>query len=719
MSESRIDRPLVCASSAAVRLARFLAALSAVSLAGCRAVQPQPKAPAELAAPTVEPGVELTGGAAWEYRAVTGGRKSPWTASLRGAVAAFGRPARRVDWPRRWVTFSPWEHGGRGGRSDDPASFARVPAGITLHGVSACRATLGVDERGILDLAAGHGEPRLGRWAYAFAAMETAEEQDIVVRARADGPMTWWADGKCVFQAPPAASTGPAAAEGAPVHCFRLRLAKGSHVLAVRVASGEANWDLVSSASLAADAARPPRLVEARCAFDAPAPGPFVSLTFVGPDAERIRLNGRPLPLPLPRLHYEHVVGVPPSMLEAGRNVLSKSWTAAEVYRVVEAVAKSRSAAPAPTRTALLGLRAQDVEIHTGPLITRATETSLTIVCRTNAAVPVVLQIDGRRLTSPPGLIHRVSTAGLRPATAYPYTLSPACEGASAAAAKRATARTPPAAGPVTIGLVGDGRTSPQTWGLIARAVHAAGPDLVVYGGDLVGDGLREAAWDRELFGPAAELLANVPLYAVIGNHERRSPVFDRIYTDSLGGRNWSQQVADVLLVGIDGGQDWSPDEAAARWLDRTLAASEAAFVFVISHYPAYSSSTHGRLTDDGRMNEACARTARELIYPILQKHRATALVGGHDHCYERSEPPGGVTSITTAGAGAGLYGKRDDPKQNPYSKVFAKQHHYCLLRTAGRTCTLTAVDLSGRTLDRRTWKARPRGQAGQPSSSP
>ena len=66
------------------------------------------------------------------------------------------------------------------------------------------------------------------------------------------------------------------------------------------------------------------------------------------------------------------------------------------------------------------------------------------------------------------------------------------------------------------------------------------------------------------------------------------------------------------------------------------------------------------------------------------------------------------MTSITTAGAGAGLYGKRDDPKQNPYSKVFAKVHHYCLLRVAGETCTLTAVDLSGQTFDTRTWEARP-----------
>jgi hypothetical protein len=654
---------------------------------------------------------DLTQAAAWEYRAVTGRREGSWTSSLKDAVTALGPQRRSIVWPRGWTTFIAWENdGAAAGPSDNPASFTEVPKSITLNGGAACRAIMPVDAGGTLDFAAGHGDPRDGRWAYAFAQVELTEDQELEVRASASGPMTWWVGGKQVFQStPPRAATPNEPPAGVGKHSFRLSLPKGKHILAVRVVSGSREWTLTSEAAPASEAAAaPPSSVQARCAFEAPVTAAYVSLTFVGPDADRVRLNGQPLPLPLPRMRYERVVGVPPAMLKAGRNELTRSLSADEAQRALTPRARTPTVPAAAWHGGwLFGLKAGGVEIQSGPVLTRATETSLTVACRTNASVPVVLKIDGRELRSPAGIYHRIVADGLKAAAAYPYTLSPAHPGASTTAAKGGTARTLPASGPFTIGLLGDGRTSPATWGCIARAVRAANPALVVYGGDLVLDGRIDSVWDRELFAPAADLLANVPLYGVIGNHERQSPVFDRFFTDSLGGRSWSQEVAGVLLVGVDGFQDWSASAPSAAWLDRTLADTKARFIFVITHYPAYSSSTHGRIGEDGRPGETSARTALDRIYPILQKHRVAAMIGGHDHCYERSEPPGGVTAITTAGAGAGLYGKRDDPKQNPYSQVFAKKHHYCLLRVEGDQCTLTAIDLEGQTIDTKTWKAR------------
>jgi hypothetical protein len=94
---------------------------------------------------------------------------------------------------------------------------------------------------------------------------------------------------------------------------------------------------------------------------------------------------------------------------------------------------------------------------------------------------------------------------------------------------------------------------------------------------------------------------------------------------------------------------------------------------------------------------------------PLLAKYHATAFICGHDHCYERSEPEGGVTAITTGGAGAPLYRKvQDAAKQNPWSKVFAPQLHYCLIEVSGDACTLKAFTPDGELLDTRTWKARP-----------
>jgi tartrate-resistant acid phosphatase type 5 len=184
--------------------------------------------------------------------------------------------------------------------------------------------------------------------------------------------------------------------------------------------------------------------------------------------------------------------------------------------------------------------------------------------------------------------------------------------------------------------------------------------------------------------------------------------MFDRFFAEPRGGRNWAQEIAGVLLVGLDGQEDWRPGGPNARWLEATLAASKARFIFVASHYPAYSSTTHGRLNGDGRINDPAGRAARDFLYPLMQKYRVTAYLTGHDHGYERSEPPGRVTtSITASGAGAGPYGVSADPKQNPYSVVQVRTNHHCLLMIDGDTCTLTAIGVDGTVLDTKTWQAR------------
>jgi len=93
---------------------------------------------------------------------------------------------------------------------------------------------------------------------------------------------------------------------------------------------------------------------------------------------------------------------------------------------------------------------------------------------------------------------------------------------------------------------------------------------------------------------------------------------------------------------------------------------------------------------------------------PLLKKYNATAMFAGHDHCYERSEPEEGVTMIISGGAGAPTYGKsKDAEKQNPYSKVFARQRHYCLLTVDGDVCTMKVFRPNGTMIDTRSWTAR------------
>ena len=225
----------------------------------------------------------------------------------------------------------------------------------------------------------------------------------------------------------------------------------------------------------------------------------------------------------------------------------------------------------------------------------------------------------------------------------------------------------------------------------MAAEILKAQPELVITTGDLASSGKMDELWDKDFFGPARDLFATVPVYAVLGNHDAASPVFfEMIHGPNGDGRdkNWSQTLGDVLLIGIDG-------QHAGEFVESALKGSRAKFAFLATHYPAYSSGPHG--DNDGSKN---------VLMPILAKYKATAMLAGHDHAYERSEPPAGegVTCIVTGGGGAPTYGKL---KPNSYSKVFAATLHFCLFEIQDDVCHMKAIDTAGKVLDEKTFPAR------------
>ena len=269
--------------------------------------------------------------------------------------------------------------------------------------------------------------------------------------------------------------------------------------------------------------------------------------------------------------------------------------------------------------------------------------------------------------------------------------------------------RTLPAGGQFSFAVLGDSRTHPKDWAKVAAAVVAAKPAFSVFVGDMVAAGKMDNQWDKQYFSPAKDFFATIHYYAVIGNHEQNCPLFTQIFP-TPGGKsmNWSQEIGSVLLIGIDGSMDWASGSNLTEWLEDILAKSKAKFIFLASHYPAWTSGSHGRLSKDGHPREKSVRLAQDVLMPLLKKYNATAMFAGHDHFYERSEPEEGVSMIVTGGAGAPLRNKVKNPeKQNPYSKVFAKKHHYCLFTVDGDVCTMNVLTPEGNVLDTRAWTAR------------
>ncbi len=432
-------------------------------------------------------------------------------------------------------------------------------------------------------------------------------------------------------------------------------------------------------------------------------------------------LNGKRVPVPFRSMRYKTIHAIPPKLLKRGDNKL----TARVGFDNRPPESREKLVMPAEKvalATDLAALEDKHLLIHSGPTLGAVGKDYFTVTCRTNMPARVTLTVGGdpktgiesRRLSSGPGLRHRFRVDKLDPKAGGKcfYRLT-AYHRRHTVSTDRHAAKLLPAGDALRFVAIGDSRTNRGDWRRVALTVLKADPDLVVFSGDMVGRGRNDWEWDEHYFSAARKFFARIPLYAVIGNHEEKAPLYPHLFhtpgKDGLA-KNWSQMINGVLLIGIEGRDDWTADSENVKWLTRTLeGGAKARFIFFFSHYPAWSSANHGRLDErTGRPREREIREARAVLMPLLSKHNATAYICGHDHVYERSEPPGGPTHIISGGAGAPRGGKAATAAvQNPHSKLFTGRLHYCLIEVKGDTATMKATMLNGKVFDTRVWKAR------------
>ena len=456
--------------------------------------------------------------------------------------------------------------------------------------------------------------------------------------------------------------------------------------------------------------------IVATAEFDVADPAPIAGLTlttglspWVGMD---LSLNGESFAPPLEGMIYREIPGVDPALLVSGPNVLTMTFDIMNDHDQAKPLP--------PMATTLTALKGENVAFRTGPALGYFDAEHFTVTCRTNVPIAVTLRarpVDAEGaaeilVASEKALMHRFKVRRGQGVDAYEFRL----EAAFGKVVTTTDWLTAPrwsdvADGTLRFAVAADSRTYPDRWRAVSLAIAAAKPQLLVFAGDMVTAGRSDWEWDEQHSGPAKEMLATVPYYAVIGNHEEQAPVYPELfYTPTPDGRgqNWSQQVGDVLLIGIVGHTSFAPGTDNYKWLERTLAESEAKFIFLFSHYPAWSSRGTTALNEQGVPHDKITHQSRTILMPLLEKYHATAYVAGHHHYYERSEPPAGVTSIVTGGAGAPMSGRsQSDLTNNPHSKGVVSQLHYCLFEVSGDTCTMKVITPDGEVFDTRTWQAR------------
>lgn len=450
-----------------------------------------------------------------------------------------------------------------------------------------------------------------------------------------------------------------------------------------------------------------------RADFTVEDPSKYYSLAFnKSYTIKNVTINGEAIKVPIEGMNYKTIPGIPPILLKKGKNLLEISWETRVKSKKNKDTARIEFSpsqiSASDINISLIVQKPEDIKFQTGPVLGYAGVNFFTVACRVNMPAEVTLKVNNKEYVSPPALSHSFKVGKLSRNTAYKYELTAKTTKNNLVSVGPYTVKTLPKRNAFKFAVLGDSRSHPKDWEKVAMATKKAKPAFAIFSGDMIANGLNDYDWDKQFFSPAKEFLATIPFYGIVGNHESEDPLFTKLFKLPQNSKNWFQQVGSVLFIGIDGAMDWSAGSEHTKWLEKILSKSKAKFIFLSSHYPPWTSSWHGRLNRQGRPAERTIRQGQDVIMPLLEKYNATAMFTGHDHAYERSEPPGGVSVIISGGAGAPLYSKsKNAAKQNPYSKVFVSTHHYCIISVKEDTCSIEAIDLNGKVIDSKTWTAR------------
>lgn len=292
--------------------------------------------------------------------------------------------------------------------------------------------------------------------------------------------------------------------------------------------------------------------------------------------------------------------------------------------------------------------------------------------------------------------LHQVRLKDLTPGSTYFYRVE-----SGPLASEVFSFRAPPPRGTAKwrMAVYGDSRSNPATHRKVAEQVAKADVDLILHTGDIVLNGLNYASWRKEWFEPLGDVARRVPWVSTIGNHESDAANYFS-YAALPGNEHYfafDMGNARIICLDSNGWIEKGRDSKQYAWLREELAQPrDLPWTFAAFHHPLFSADA--------------ARSINPLRWdwaPLFldPANRVDAVLSGHDHFYARchrigrvTEPPSpGVLFLTTAGGGAGLYRsvRRD------YVAATQSVHHFSLFEFDGDRCTLSAIDLTGKVIDR------------------
>lgn len=272
---------------------------------------------------------------------------------------------------------------------------------------------------------------------------------------------------------------------------------------------------------------------------------------------------------------------------------------------------------------------------------------------------------------------------------------------------RRGELRAPPAvgSGELLVYAVGDTRS---VWGVHEQVIGALLADrrtlasidqaIVLHAGDWVEYGDVEGYWDANVFGPGNQnfqtLLAWMPVLGIRGNHEYKPSLFEKYlrYAYASSAEHETHYAFDygpVHVAALDYLTDYAAPSGQYEWLRDDLEQAQAPVKIVLMH-------ASPRPT--GGPHPADAIAAQDLV-PLFERFGVDIVISGHNHYYARSEV-GGITYVTTGGAGEELYDSVGDPEV----ATLDLSHHFVRLQINDMTVALTAIRVDGTIIESLLW---------------
>lgn len=356
-----------------------------------------------------------------------------------------------------------------------------------------------------------------------------------------------------------------------------------------------------------------------------------------------------------------------------------------------------------------------DLQFIVKPYLQAASATGMTIMAETSR--PSALSVEyaeiaplSQHAKAAASAISTVSLTGLKPFTRYFYRVTADDgQGNTARSEVKSFQTLPGPAGAWAFGVLGDTQRNPDVTRRCAEGIFALRPNFMLHVGDVVDDGFAKQQWVFDLFEPCANLFSCVPVFPVIGNHEKNShwyydyfhlPAPEYFYTFTCGN-------AEFFMV--DTNKDVSAGSEQYQRLEKALASSTATWKFTAHHHPCFSSDNddYGD-TEKGKPGAPFTQGEPDLqdLPPLYEKYGVDIAFAGHIHSYERTWPilnmavnqKKGVRYIVSGGGGGNL--EKAAPQRSWFSIHVKAGHHFCFATVQDRTIQFKAYDLEGRLFD-------------------